>query len=136
MDEQLKLGFAFAKDFAEQLITLSTGIIALSVAFTKDLVGRMPQRSSKYLGATWFLFLISIMFGLMHLMALTGQLAPVEISAPVAVIGFKPRLFGVLQVLAFLFATVSAVLYGFVALRYYRKISTEPKSGTDEVSVG
>lgn len=120
MTDQLKLGFEFARGFAEQLITLSTGIIALSVAFTKDLVGRMPPKSSRVLGSTWLLFVVSIMFGLLHLMALTGDLAPVGVVAPVTGISGKPRVFGILQVTSFLLATIGAVTYGFIGLRHYR----------------
>jgi hypothetical protein len=76
MDEQVKLGFEFAKGLSEQLITISTGILALSITFTKDLVDRIPPRGTIFLGISWLLFVISIVCGLDHLSALTGQLAP------------------------------------------------------------
>jgi hypothetical protein len=147
MDEQVKLGFEFAKALGEQLITLSTGILALSITFTKDLVSRVPPRAALVLGFSWLLYVASILCGLDHLMALTGQLAPrttaqtttgvaqmttgtvataartASVATPVSGIGEIPRAAMVRQLGTFVLATLLMLAYGFLGLRYWRRTS-------------
>src|SRR4051812_5828931 len=109
MSDQVSLGFEFARDLAQQLITLSTGILALSITFTKDLVKGVPSRATFVLGTAWLLYVFCILFGLLHLMALTGELAPTEVRAPVTRIGDSSRLFAMCQLISFLLATIAMV---------------------------
>lgn len=77
MNDQKKMAFDFAADLTKQLITLSTGIVTLTLLFSKDLLGPkwMPV-------AIWTLFLLSTVCGLWTLMTLTGTLAPVPKAGP------------------------------------------------------
>jgi hypothetical protein len=46
LDPQVRMAFEFASDLAKQLITLATGILALTITFTKDLVKHVPEGGS------------------------------------------------------------------------------------------
>ena len=65
---------AGVRELVKQLLTLSTGIIALTITFSKDFISLANvSQSSKYLiGVSWLLFLISIVFGILALMAISG----------------------------------------------------------------
>jgi hypothetical protein len=45
MDERVKKAFDFAADLAKQLITLATGLIALTITFSKDFIQHAPAAS-------------------------------------------------------------------------------------------
>src|SRR5215468_10416340 len=64
--------FDFAADATKQILTLSTGILALTITFAKDILGA-PGHWSRLLGWSWILYLISILCGVWTLLALTGS---------------------------------------------------------------
>lgn len=72
-DLQIK-SFDFAADVAKQLITLATAIITVMITFSKDILGTNSHYIA-WLLSSWILFLLSIVFGIFTLMALTGVLA-------------------------------------------------------------
>ncbi|MGA3295415.1 MAG: hypothetical protein ABSE45_15715 [Candidatus Acidiferrales bacterium] len=73
MNERQKKAFDFAADLTKQLITLSTGIVTITLLLSKDFFG--PRLLAV---AAWAFYLFSTVFGLWALMALTGTLAPVR----------------------------------------------------------
>ncbi len=112
MDPVTQLGFQFAKEVSTQLITLSTGLLALTIAFGKDLV-RGPPRARGWLGWAWFAHLLSIGAGVFALLALTGTLMPVDPATRNLQFGFNVRLFAGSQVVAFAVGTLFLVVYGW-----------------------
>lgn len=122
ISDQVKLGFEFAKSSSEQLISLSTGILALSITFTKDIANGIPRKATWILGLSWLFYLVSIICGFDHLSALTGQLVPGTASAKID----PPLVHGIgevargpmkLQILTFGAATLLMLVYGVVGLR-------------------
>ena len=106
--------FEFAKSLAEQLITLATGIITLTITFAKDITGQRAQDHVGWLKASWCIYLFSILGGIWTLMALTGTLMPVTGSPPEnPTFGFNVRLPAGMQILLFLVGTVCILTYGF-----------------------
>jgi hypothetical protein len=103
MTTEIEKAFDFAADLAKQLITLSTGIIALILAFfEKSVPAHTTGILVSYLTGPLLCFLISIVFGIGALMALTGQLVKNGTSAtPNAK---PPRLFSAAQIILFVFA--------------------------------
>jgi hypothetical protein len=80
--ERTKKAFDFYADATKQLITLSTGMIALMIAFAKDVL-QVPHGLAKLpLTASLVLYLFSIWFGLETLLNLTGMLQPYSVSKP------------------------------------------------------
>lgn len=74
-DERIKKSYDFAADLSKQMITLSTAIITLCVAFTDKLfTSAVAQANSSWLLASLIVFVVSISLGVFHLMGLTGQL--------------------------------------------------------------
>lgn len=74
-DDRIKKSYDFAADLSKQMITLSTAIITLCVAFTDKLfTSAAAQANSGWLLASLIVFVVSISIGVFHLMGLTGQL--------------------------------------------------------------
>jgi hypothetical protein len=111
MDNRTELAFEFAREIATQLLTLSTGFLALTVTFTKDLVKSSHGRAMLYLA--WILQLGSIAAGVWTLMSLTGALARPSSGTPI--FDASVRLPAGSQVLLFFCSMAATVWYGFVA---------------------
>jgi len=74
-NERIKKSYDFAADLSKQMITLSTAIITLCVAFTdKVFTSEAAQSNSIWLMWSLGVFVLSISVGVFHLMGLTGQL--------------------------------------------------------------
>src|SRR5687767_8802963 len=67
--------FEFAKEVVTQVLTLSTGVIGLSVTFAKDINTAVTTVDRRWLRSSWIMLLVSVVFGVWTLMALTGTLA-------------------------------------------------------------
>lgn len=111
MTEEVKKAIDFAADVAKQMVTLSTGIVTITLLFSKDIVyGRA------WALAAWICFLVSTLSGLWTLMSLTGTLLHLAKKGPSADKGFTlsanvllPARF---QVLSFILAIILTI--GFV----------------------
>lgn len=114
MDERVKKAFDFAADLAKQLITLATGLIALTITFSKDFIQHAPGASKVWALLAWCLLLGSVVFGIWTLMALTGNLGKGKDDARTALPDvYTPnvRLPATLQILSFLLALVFTVTF-------------------------
>lgn len=122
MTEPQKKAFDFAADATKQLITLSSGIIALTVTFSKDILYPAPgdngtaqaaaQGRPGVLVAAWIFYLLSIILGVLTLQALTGALstAAPSINSPTV------RYVAWAQAAIFLIATIIVVYFGYDAV--------------------
>ena len=71
----IQLGFRILRDPTTQLITLATGVVAVTVAAAER--GMLKSQSRKTRAAVrvgWLLCLGSVAFGIGQMMALTGEL--------------------------------------------------------------
>ncbi len=82
MDAKLVKAFDFAQDTTKQLITLSSAILALTITFVKELIGDVEGWPKYFVGASWILNIVSIVCGLLTLMAFTAELEPKDSSTP------------------------------------------------------
>jgi hypothetical protein len=64
--------FDFAKDAVSQLITICSGILAISLTFSKDWATTASGRDKVFLQLAWISFLLSILGGLASLLAIAG----------------------------------------------------------------
>ena len=120
MDERVRIAFEFAAALAEQLITLATGILVLSVTFLKDVAASRDTGRRWLLIVAWSLYFFSILAGIWALMALTGSLDPVGatgVAIEVTRIGGNVRFPAKLQVVSFLLATICFTSYGVIMLK-------------------
>ncbi len=72
------LAFTFAKESATQLITISTGLLALGITFTKELLHGVRKGQERGLKAAWGSLVLSIVLGVWSINALTGTLMPID----------------------------------------------------------
>ena len=124
--EPVKKAFDFASETTKQLITLSTAIIALTITFAKDILQSVPISAKVLLMIAWAIYLLSLLFGLLTLMALTSELepkikeeppvtSPPEQLSPPSIWAKSITAASVLQILTFLLATVLVVVSGVVS---------------------
>lgn len=73
MDSSLA-GFQSANELAKQLITLATGVLALSITFTKEALRSNGLIVTWPLKWAWIAWLLSVCFGIWTMMALTGMI--------------------------------------------------------------
>jgi hypothetical protein len=109
---QLLQAFSFAKDTAIQFITISTVIIGVTITFLKEFV-RPRSRWRYLLIATWISLSVSILFGILNLLSLTGTLAS---SEPLIGIGAELRFLAKWQEITFGVGLLIFMLYGVVFL--------------------
>jgi len=116
MEEQTKFAFEFARDTVRQFITLATGIIALTITFSKDFIGSVPEDIRAFALISWVLFLVSILFGLWALMALTGTLGmKVEESTELSIRKRNVTIPAAFQIPSFFLGLVFVIVFGIKA---------------------
>jgi hypothetical protein len=113
VSDSLQLGFEFASELSKQIITLATGILALTITFHKDVLEGRPRRGDRLLATAWIALLLAVSFGIWHLMALTGHLVS---PAGASGIGPSARLPAALQVIAFAAGLGLVIAYGALNL--------------------
>jgi hypothetical protein len=105
--------FDFASTTTQLLITLATGTLALSITFAKEIAPETSRRHSRrYLMIAWLFYILSIPFGILTMMALTGQLT----SDTPSIVARTVTIPGMLQVICFILALIFTMVYGVKAL--------------------
>jgi hypothetical protein len=94
--------FHYAKEVATQLITLSTGVIAVTATFIKDMPPTVSPSARRALYCSWIAFLLTIVFGVLVLAAMTGTLATVQSVQAIAIYDWNIRLPSTLQFFSFI----------------------------------
>ena len=120
MEDRKKKAFDFASDTTKQIISLSTGILALSVTFSEELLGDTGEFPKNLLIGAWVIFIISIFFGLLTQMTLTGTLDPREKykeKTSLSINNWNIKIFSICQVIFFFIAIIITVLFGYQSLR-------------------
>lgn len=146
METNEQKAFDFAADTTKQLITLSTAIIALTITFSKDIIGASNITNSSSIFWAWGLFIASVIFGIWTLMALTGTLQPMKNKSepkkedtndensndtsevkqqstettndePFNINGFNVKLPAGLQILTFISALIFTVNFGITSIK-------------------
>lgn len=78
LDSQRQKAFDAAQAVTTQLLTLATGVIAVTLTFSKDFLGGAKGAPKVLLAIAWLLFLASILYGILTLMGLTGELEKMD----------------------------------------------------------
>ena len=117
ISDKLKKAFDFAQDTTKQLISLATGIIAITITFTNDILKNLPSGTKVYLGLSWLIFFLSIIFGVWALLAMTGSLEPKKgEKESISIRGSNVTLPSALQIISFLLGLALAIVYGMESL--------------------
>ena len=72
MNSQIEKAFDFAQEVTKQLITLATGIIAITITFLTDVADLGGNIGA--LKWAWIFYLISVIFGILALLSMSGNL--------------------------------------------------------------
>ena len=117
LDDITTKAFDFAQDVTKQVLTLATGIIALTITFFKNFANHAPHTAEILMGWSWVAYLASVVFGLFTLMALTGTLQPVRPgNIKLSIQGVNIRLPALVQLACFFIALVLSVWAGIRTL--------------------
>ena len=116
LDDQRGKAFDFCSDATKQLITLSAGIVAFMVTFAKDFVSTVAPAAKTYAYLAWVGYGLSIVFGILVLLALTAQLEPKDASSsePPSIRGAAAS-YSFLQIAAFVVAVGFTIIFGVKA---------------------
>jgi hypothetical protein len=117
--DAVKLTADYINQFTQQLITLAVGVLALSITFTKDIVKDSSFHRIWLLKASWVVFLISIVCGLLVMSNLTEVLVTrnslVNDISPAHFIEdtlLKTKFYSSSQFAVFLFGCILLIIYG------------------------
>lgn len=116
MESNIEKSFDFAADLSKQLITLASGIIAITVTFSKDIFTGAPTCANNWMVASWIIFFISILGGIWSLMALTGTLDPRNKEVKISIQGSNCRIPSLFQIVFFLVALALTIIYAIKAI--------------------
>lgn len=129
-DERQKKAFDFVSDYTKQLITLATGIITFMVTF----LGVELRSDSWWLKilliVSWGWFTLSICLGILRLMALTGNLDPVDPKRRpnLTIASSNVRNLGKSQIGTFGLGLLFSVLFGIFQLFSEQKKENKDKT--------
>lgn len=121
ISEETKKSFDFAADLVKQILTLSTGVITITVAAARFVFVDASSQGMDYMFCAWILFSISIVFGILGLMSLTGNLVRpgtqedgVTAAEPDIYNGVSTLLIGI-HLIAFFFGILLVVAFAYTA---------------------
>jgi hypothetical protein len=105
-----ELPFQLAKDVSVQVITVASALLTISVAFIKD----FDARAVGALKVSWFFLALSILGGVLALMAITGQAGQVAAQATPKFTAFETsvRIYAACQLISFFVAMACLAAFG------------------------
>jgi hypothetical protein len=106
MTRDLSQQFVLAQSAVSSVITLSSGILALSVTFSQKLATNASAAQKSLLQDSWLCFLLSILFGIISLCVLVGLVQGGKLSTR----EWELRIPWGIEILAFL-AGISMLAY-------------------------
>ena len=118
MDEKTKLSIETARDASKSVLTLSTSIILVTVAFAKEFIDVTDQLVKVLVFCSWGLFLFSVGFGAWTLLVFAGEIAHekgVENSTPL-VWRWSIRIPAICQMCTFLIGLILVVILAIMAM--------------------
>ncbi len=112
MDDQAKQAFTAASDWSKQIMTLSTAILTLTVAFSDSVFGDLSNSGMWLLVIAWLLYVVSILGGFLVLIALNEALVDHTPVVPTDV--YRARKWAHVQAVPFVGGTFVIMLFGLV----------------------
>lgn len=76
--------FEYANDAMKLILTLSTGVLAFSLTFLKDVIGSKAINDKYLLEYSWFVLLFATFMSIWSLFAIAGSLNAIENCATTA----------------------------------------------------
>ncbi|MCU7247248.1 hypothetical protein [Pseudomonas koreensis] len=116
MDEQTTQAFSYTSDALKQMMTLSTGVLALEVTLLKDIIQSLPHIAYIALGTSWVCFLLALLLGVVGMLAVTGSLSKDSKLSPASIYGSNIRIPALFQVIFFGLGMTLTVVFGVMLL--------------------
>lgn len=113
--------FSAYGELTKQVLTLSTAVLALTITFLTDVVKHVSGVERWLLGLSWLFYVLSMVFGVFVLMALSGALHCIEhpgdthckgLTTPITIYSSNIRVTSWLQVVSFFVASVLLLAFG------------------------
>jgi predicted outer membrane lipoprotein len=137
MQERTKIAFDFAYRTTAQLITLATGIITLSITFLKDFLSKINvkrrTRTQVIVIFSWVLLLMSVCFGILTDLTLTGNMG--NIKAAPDVYASNTRMVAILQIITFLMGLLLTIVFGVMVLQHWYRQKSEEEQKTATIII-
>lgn len=102
--------YDFAADLIKQIISLATGVLTLTLAFYDSFL-KTTSTPTGLMVASWIVFVLSILAGIMALMALTGGLTA---TAEPNLRSFDQQVYAAAQFILFV-AAIALMVWAVVA---------------------
>lgn len=122
MSDRQKASFAAVSDLSKQLLTVTAGVLTITVTFSKDLFNRIPKDDRCWLVGAWIVLALSLLFGIWALMALAGSLGKTGSGGPsdtnLKVYATNIMIPVGLHVIAFLIGLALLVVAGSIAISH------------------
>jgi hypothetical protein len=128
VEEWRKQAFDFAADSTKQLITVATGVVTVTVLFSKDL-----DSPARWLAlAAWALLIISIGLGLLGLLTLSGNLHNAAIGKyrNPSLNAWDVNFFSLWQCILFFIGMIFVLIFGVFAVRAHPPSDNKPLTVT------
>lgn len=117
LSEQAKAAFSSAADWSKQLVTLSTGIVTLTVTFSEKVFGNNVTHGERWLlWLAWVAFLVAILAGVIVLGSLTGALSSNVVPNPTELGNNAIKFSALAQLVAFVIGVAFIVAFGFTSV--------------------
>jgi hypothetical protein len=115
MSDHATAAFAFAQDTTKQVVTLATGLIAITVTFLGDIKKTSSPGDLSWLHDAWITAGISAIMGVLTLMILTGHLGGSNPPTAKKIYTLPIAVAYSIEFLAFAFALLFTIEFGIRA---------------------
>lgn len=113
LGDAMKYSFEVVVETSKQIITLSTGLIALGILFAKDFAVDAPTGARVLLAVSWLFLLLSMVTALFGTLGtVTGNLAKSSGDEPASPYAGNITLFSQVQAVLFLLGLAASVVAG------------------------
>lgn len=109
MDDHVAKAFDLAQDAAKQVLTISAGVIVVTITFFADFGKHAPFPAKVIMALAWALYLLSMLTGISFLYTLAGNL---QGDPSPSIYAENARLLSISQLGSFLLAVLLTVLAG------------------------
>lgn len=117
MADWTERAFDLVSDLSKQVITLSTGMIALGITFHKDFLGSGDEPATRWLLVlSWSAFILAVLAAIATLMTTTGVQSKATEEVPPDPYASNLRTVGGAQLMLFGLGVALTVAAGVVAL--------------------
>jgi hypothetical protein len=104
--------FDYVQEATKQVLTLSTGVVTITVSFLKDIVSNAPSDARTVLYIAWGLYALSILGGIAALLNLAGNVGSAADTDSKGIYEPGIRTSSLLQLIAFLLGSIGVVYFG------------------------